>query len=148
MISSQIGNILLMFAEVSGKNLNIVKSQKLVYLCHGFVLAWDEKPILNDNVRAWDYGVVWPALFAAYENNKMHYLNEPVDINSSWFQVIKDVWNVYGKFTGGQLSRMTNEAGTPWAETWAVDKYGIIPNDLIKEYYLKEIKKNASVSWV
>lgn len=141
MISSQIGNILLMFAEVSGKTLNVVKLQKLVYLCHGFILAGDEKPILTDNVRAWDYGVVWPALFAAYEKNKMHYLNEPVDINSSWFQIIKDVWNVYGKFTGGQLSRMTNKAGTPWAETWAADKYGIISNDLIKEYYLKEIKK-------
>ena len=50
------------------------------------------------------------------------------------------IWDVYGKYTGIQLSNMTHQENTPWDTVWNKQdgknqKDAIIPNETIKTYY-------------
>ena len=54
-------------------------------------------------------------------------------------EVIASVWKNFGTLSGPKLSAITHQAGSPWDITWKVDQYGIIPNDLIEDYYRKQL---------
>jgi uncharacterized phage-associated protein len=136
-----VANVFITIAEREGKVLTNMKLQKLVYMAHGFGLAFD-KPLIKNEVHAWKYGPVIPQLYkmlAKYGAGTVTELipsHEP-DMESTLeaFEIIKRVWNGYGKFSGGQLSAITHEAGSPWSQTWLKENFSVIPEDLIAKHY-------------
>jgi uncharacterized phage-associated protein len=53
-------------------------------------------------------------------------------------QLIRRVWDVYKGYSAIQLSRMTHEPGTPWAETPDKDVKGTdINDDRIRNYFVQ-----------
>jgi uncharacterized phage-associated protein len=54
------------------------------------------------------------------------------------------VWKVYGKYTGIQLSTLTHQRGTPWEITRRLAGVsGVISNDLIEQHYRTLSDNNA-----
>lgn len=49
-------------------SLTTMKLQKLVYYCQAWSLAWDEKPLFNENFEAWANGPVCPQLFEMHRH--------------------------------------------------------------------------------
>ena len=102
-----------------------------------------------ESFEAWKFGPVLPSVYHAtknfgaanissylpeYVNGK--YVNQVVGPTAKTFHSVFDqVWENYIGIPAIVLSTMTHLANTPWHKTKVVDG-NIIPNELIKEYFL------------
>lgn len=115
---------------------------KLVYLCHGWMLGLHGRPLIWEQVEAWQFGPVIRDLYDAVR----HYKGEPVPEllpphqtpKLEWTEedLIGQVYELYGQDSGLALSRLTHADGTPWSITW--EQFGqnsIISNDLIRDHF-------------
>jgi len=117
--------------------------QKLVYIANGFHLATTTKPLIYNDIKAWQFGPVIPSLYNAlrkYGNGKVIEplpSDDPVPSKSYADNIIQYVWDAYGHMTGSQLSTLTHLPGSPWDRTWEKEKkrFGIIDRDIIAEHY-------------
>ncbi|MDQ6786115.1 MAG: DUF4065 domain-containing protein [Acidobacteriota bacterium] len=137
-----VANAFLDLARRDGKPLTNMQLQKLVYIAHGYCLAELGKPLFHNNVHAFEWGPVIPNLYkllrqyGAGEVKDFIPSDEPsIPLNSPEMEIIKEVWQYYGDFSAWQLSNFTHRTGTPWSETWRVNQFGVISDDLIAEHY-------------
>ena len=63
--SLAIANEFLKRAQNDGIPLTHMHVQKLVYIAHGWNLAVNNEPLIDESFVAWDYGPVAPSLFQA-----------------------------------------------------------------------------------
>lgn len=112
---------------------------KLVYLCHGWMLGLYGRPLLVDVTEAWRYGPVIPELYRAIK----HFRNTPVvgnlvndrgEFSAEEKSVMDQVLDIYGRYSGLQLSGLTHAEGTPWSKAYNKGKE-VIPNELIREHF-------------
>lgn len=143
--SAKVANRLLAIAEADNNNtLTSMQLLKLVYIAHGWHMALYHRPLIRDEIQAWQYGPVIPRLYNRLRRFKASAVtgplneadNEPLDPQAE--SVIDQVYNLYGKLPGPALSRMTHATGTPWQLTYKPGSFGIvIPNDLIEDHYVR-----------
>lgn len=146
----------------TGIPVNPMKLIKLVYISHGWYLALTDEDLINEGVQAWKYGAVIPSVyhkFKIYGNEKVNataqydtppWSTSPFDkgldlpdlsiLSDSDKKFLNKMWEVYGKFDGIELSRLTLQKDAPWDNIWNKQdgknqKNAIIPNNLIKEYF-------------
>ncbi len=131
--------VLWMRRDIDTTPMHIIK---LVYLAHGWMLGFDQRPLINEMVEAWRYGPVIPSLYHRYKGYKIipKVLLPSVKVleqaNEQQIEIIRVVNNAYLEFTAFQLSALTHLPGSPWDTVWDENGYVcIIPNDLIQEYY-------------
>lgn len=141
-------------AEREGIALSNMKLQKLVFFAHGVALAGLNCPLIADDIKAWQFGPVIPRLY----NRLKHYGSGNVteitpregeelqDIEGEMFRPIQAVWNVYKNKTATELSLLSHKEGSPWDTVWNKQKeeFQVIPDEIIKEYYLNIVKKKAA----
>lgn len=155
------------------------KLQRLVYYAHGWHLALSisNVSLLGEPVRALHYGPVLQSLqdeFVAFGNDPVTRLARtfwepgpglldyslgstlatpqiPQD-HASQRDILFEVWQVYGGFTGVQLSNMAHSEGTPWHRLYQA--YGehlpadaVIPTKWVQEHFarLKTMTKPRKV---
>jgi len=141
-VSSQaIANKFFELAKSEGKLLTNMQLQKLVYISQGFSLALLDKTIYFHNSHAWQFGPVIPKLYKSLQKYGNGHVTEQLlaedklPNESQEIKIVKGVWQGYGHFSGGQLSALTHKPGTPWSQTWESNQFGIIPRELMSEYY-------------
>lgn len=124
--------------------MTTLKLQKLVYYCQAWSLAWDGKPLFNEDFQAWANGPVCPELFKQHKGRFI--------VNQNFFDDYK-----YDNFTKDEKETMDivlNDLGDkspqwlrdlthserPWKE--AREGYApgeicdnIINKDTIQDYY-------------
>lgn len=130
-----------------GKPLSPMKVQKLVYIAHGWFLAINEQPLIEDKIGAWPFGPVIGSIykeFAEFARSKItrlaessHYDANGLDIATKQF--LDRIWKKYGAFSATKLSAMTHLPGTPWSETYESGKSNTIDNTVIARYYKSRI---------
>jgi len=118
---------------------------KLVYLCHGWMLGLYGRRLINEDVEAWRYGPVIRALYDAVKEFRSEPVVGPIadaesvaKFDEEEKSVMDQVFDIYGKYTGIQLSKLTHARGTPWSEIRRTsDKSGweVIPNAMIEEHF-------------
>lgn len=129
--------------------------QKLCYLAHGFCLALLGSPLTKEEIQAWNYGPVYPDLYdslkkygtspvldlihrnnwAVMDSVKGEVVQEDLEVRET--RLVDKVWETYGSFDGFQLSALTHKEGTPWSKVYRPGrKHLVIPNELIKEYFV------------
>lgn len=133
------------------RTLTPLQLMKLVYIAHGWSLALRDKPLLSDTVEAWKYGPVVPDLYQRLKqfgsSGISEYLPEGIwafgpALNEDDKALVADVFSKYGKFNGVQLSNLTHLPGTPWAEVYEPNTFGIeIPDASISAHY-KQLAKS------
>ena len=131
-------------ATKEGTSLTHMQLQKLVFFAHGVHLsAYKGKPLIEDEIRAWDFGPVIPTLYErlrrfgseGVEPTISAQDRDTIDPGSTEGQAIRGVWKAYKGFSGWELSNITHRAGSPWSKVWSRSKYADIPNRIIREYY-------------
>ncbi len=130
-----------------GKKLTNMQLQKLVFIAHGYCLAFREgKPLYFEDTRAWQWGPVIPQLYKSLQEYGSDFVDKSIETMDSLdeedikFAIVAAVYKNYGHYSGSKLSALTHQEGTPWSITWERDKFGIIPNEIISEHYKKLIK--------
>ncbi len=157
-----VANYFVQRAEAQGKPLTPIQAIKLVYFAHGWCLGLYERPLIDDEVEAWDYGPVVRPVYDAFKR----FGNQPItelaketrflepgasrrDVSANFSDedrtLLDKIWATYGKFKGFQLSNLTHLPGTPWDVIYKEHgQNAIIPDELIAEYFRKEARTNAS----
>ncbi len=137
-----------------------LKIQKLVFLAHGWNYAFRDDPLINDEyAEAWSNGPVFQSLYAEFRyrgslpivdlatelklespesGNVVSYTPAISGSDATIRHLLDEIWRIYGKFSGSQLSEMCHVPGSPWHIT-RVKHPGLrnanIPNDQIRDYY-------------
>ncbi|WP_157956696.1 Panacea domain-containing protein [Salinicola halimionae] len=139
-----IANDFIRKARATGRNdLTPMKLLKLVYIANGWSLGLNNQPLYADEVEAWKFGPVVPALY----HKVKRYRNHPIDaelpqrtrdvVSPEDQRLLDRIWDTYGQHDGLTLSSITHKPGTPWDQTW--DDRGIhgliIPPSKIREHY-------------
>jgi uncharacterized phage-associated protein len=153
--ASAVAQAFLDLAASEEKQLTNMQVQKLVFFAHGVHLAaFGGAPLVAEEARAWDFGPVIPELYeklrrfgrgaVSAELNREGASKVTHDADA--MQAIRSVWKAYSKYEGWQLSNISHIKGGPWDTVWngSEGKYAAIPNDLIREYYAKRIKRGSS----
>lgn len=167
--TAAITNYLLGLAEADCVAVSPMKLQKLLYYAHGWHLALTDAPLLDEAVQAWQYGPVIQSVYHEFKKYGASSIPSGVRMETGEFTdtgfklripeldqsspqtadaraIIFKVWNVYKGFGASQLSTMTHQPGSPWAETYegSTAKRGLsIPDEKIKKHFknLKDKRK-------
>ena len=154
-----VANYFLNRADADRTTLDHMKLQKLVYIAHGWHLAVTGTPLIFERVEAWPFGPVIPDLYHEFKKCGSHPIAEPAmtidfdtwqptpysldrsGLDDGTRDVLDRVWNVYGKYSGLQLSTLTHQPNTPWdqiAKQASTDKPRgvVIPPEVIQDHYL------------
>lgn len=142
----------LYLAAREGQALTNMKLQKLVFFSHGVHLAaYGGAPLIDDPIRAWDFGPVIPPLYERLRRFGKGTVAadlgpcESMLLANSELQAIRSVWEAYKGYDAWALSRITHQPQSPWSQVWETCRYGDIPNALIELYYRARVtKKHAS----
>lgn len=151
--SNKIANEFLRLAKQDGRALTPMQLLKLVFIAHGWMLGLYGRPLICDTVQAWKYGPVIPDLYRSIR----HFRNNPVtgvlattdgtDLDEFETDLINQVFENYGQYTGIQLSMLTHQAGSPWHMVYKPNQADtVISNDIIKLYYsVKALERAAQI---
>lgn len=142
-----IANALISRGVDVGRPFDPLQVIKMTYLCHGWMLGLYHRPMSKQTVAAWRYGPVIPVVYHGVKrygrNRILSPVRGPLRLGpSSTFDhqeedLIDQVIDVYGGFSGIALSAMTHVRGSPWHETWhKKGEKAEIPDDLIEEYFV------------
>jgi uncharacterized phage-associated protein len=140
--SRTVANQFLELAKDRGVSLTPMQVLKLVYIAHGWMLGLYGRPLIRDEVQAWQYGPVIPRLYndlRKYRGNSVTELlpQSPHDaLDGDELDIVQQVDGKYGHMSGPALSRLTHTAGSPWASAYAPGAFStLIPQDLIQDHY-------------
>lgn len=133
-----------------GKQLTNLHLQKMVYVCHGISLAHFDRPLILEDVQAWQYGPVVPSVYFNFKEHGSSVIKlndrKDVELDSDSHEIVCNVIDMLGDYTGWQLVDLTHQEGSPWHKVWKADKkIRAIPDEVIKQHYL-EIKQNGATS--
>lgn len=124
--------------------ITTMKLQKLAYYCQAWSLAWDDKPLFDDDFEAWANGPVNRDLFQKFKGKFTVTLAHFTDIPDGNFtdeelKTISAVLLYYGGRTPLWLSELIHQE-RPWLEARKGIEPGmacsnIISKDIMQEYY-------------
>ncbi|MDQ3712673.1 MAG: DUF4065 domain-containing protein [Acidobacteriota bacterium] len=144
--AESVANAFLDLARREEKFLTNMQLQKLVYIAHGYCLAKLREPLFHNNIHAFEWGPVIPNLYktlrlygAGEVKDSIPTSESPIAEDSAEMEIIKEVWQDYGDFSGLELSALTHRKGTPWSETWRDNQFGVISDELIAEHYRRDL---------
>lgn len=140
--SLTIANRFLDVAAASGDPLTPMQLLKLVYIAHGWMLGLYGVPLIRDDVQAWKYGPVIPRVYHAVKDYRNQPVYGPLPQNRNDTLVpaeeslIRQIFDIYGHRSGVELSRLTHQPGSPWAQTYLDGMPNlVISNDIIEDHY-------------
>lgn len=157
-----IANYFVQKSFATGKELTPMKVVKLVYISHGWYLALADKALINEPIQAWKYGPVIKSVYQEFKEYGKDQITglatiftsegfvtpSIADTDNDLKKFLDRVWELYGNFSGVQLSSLTHKSDTPWDKVWNQQKLQspnqIIGNDLIKDHYKKMIKQTVA----
>lgn len=121
--------------EEAGDSISNLKVQKLLYYAQGGFLAFHDKPLFSEAIKAWAHGPVVPQVYHEYKQYGAGPIPvEPVDLKlypAEVREILDEVNTVYGQFTASKLRAMTH-AEPPWRDT---PQNETITHEILKEFF-------------
>jgi uncharacterized phage-associated protein len=139
-----------------GNPVTQMKLQKLIYFAHGLFLADGDGPLVTERFEAWKYGPVLPSLYQHFklygsdlieDETMLNLFNDyesliKKNISAEASSMINAVWDLLKDVDAIELSAMTHEVGSPWANHYKPGVNEIIPNEELETYFKRFIKEN------
>ena len=114
---------------------------KIVYVCHGWMLAVHHAPLITEPVEAWTYGPVVPTIYHDYKKYGAQNIPDAGKDHADVFgdrerDLVAVIEEAYRPYTAVQLSALTHKPGTPWYVTRRKSGIGaVIDNELIRRHF-------------
>lgn len=164
--SLAVANGFIKLACAAEKPPSQMKLQKLIFFAHGWNLALTGSPLVDEQFQAWKYGPVLPSVYHEFKNfglmginreaeellvgpdsRSIHWLPISLKDNTGFTQaLLEKIWEIFGKYSGTHLSKMTHLPNTPWSIARAgrpENEHNIpIPDGTIKPYF-ESLRKGA-----
>ena len=126
--------------------MTTMKLQKLVYYCQAWNLAWDEKPIFEEDFQAWSPGPVCPELYEHHKGkfetslSDFEHIDSP-ELDKDEDETIEKVLEFYGDKNSHWLSELTCME-EPWKNARGNISAGVCENIITKKdmaFYYKSL---------
>jgi uncharacterized phage-associated protein len=118
-----------------------LKLQKMLYYMQGFHLAYFGAPLFDDDIEAWMYGPVVPAVYENYKQNGnggIQPQKETILLNENEEALFNEVYRVYGAYSAIGLMNLTHSE-MPWKSTpTGVGK--VIDKNKMDAFFKKRLK--------
>ncbi|MGU3399132.1 Panacea domain-containing protein [Brucellaceae bacterium D45D] len=151
--SKVIANRLLERASENNDTLTPMQLLKLVYIAHGWMLGLYGRPLIQNEVQAWQYGPVIPTLYNSIRQFRSNPVEGPLpvrkneELDEQETDIVDQVYEIYGHLSGPELSRLTHASGTPWDLTYKPGEFGcVISNDIIEDHYQRRAAETGSTA--
>jgi uncharacterized phage-associated protein len=152
---SAIANEFLKRAQAEGRPLTHMHLQKLVYIAHGWHLAVNNEPLVDEQFQAWEFGPVSLSMYRAlkgYGSGPITRLirqgddtpGRPEDdgdsvtakLELSEREIIDQIWQEFREYKAFQLSALTHKPDSPWDNAFKRGGQNtLIPNNDIQDYF-------------
>ncbi|PZT48397.1 hypothetical protein B6S12_04185 [Helicobacter valdiviensis] len=141
-------------SDDESNSLSKLKLQKLLYYSQGYYSALYNKPLFDEEIRAWEHGPVVKEVYDHFKNlngntipaSKENILNkqELKNISPEQKETINEVYELMGQYSAWKLREKTHNE-SPWLETYDEknkmnDEKNIISKEKIKKYFKNYIK--------
>lgn len=135
--SIDIANHILFLAHQDNNQLTPMQLLKIVYIAHGWHLGYHGKPLIKEEAEAWQYGPVVPSVYHQFKPyGKKEIRSQGNEYEHENMDLTEAVYHEYKQYSGGQLSTITHEKGSPWETVYDISiKDQSIPNDFIEIHY-------------
>ncbi len=125
-----------------GERLTNLKLQKLLYYQQGFHLAFFGTPLFAEDVEAWMYGPVVPAVYdeySAYGSSALPEVKEPVSLSENEEELFNEVYDAYREFSAiGLMNRTHSER--PWLDAVPHDRGTVISQESMMSYFKTQMQ--------
>lgn len=159
-----IANFFIKKALLENEKLDVLKLNKLIYIAHGWHLAYFDKPLIQEAIQAWPYGPVITNVYHDFKRYKNNPIKKPTydflleqgqiryekydmpDDSDDSIRFLSKIWETYKSYSGVQLSKWSHEPNGPWYKCWyetgaAFKKNQIIANEMIGDYFKNLMEK-------
>lgn len=147
-----IANFFIQLAEsINDNSIDNLKLNKMLYYAQGHCLAKYNRKLFDDEIQAWEYGPVVPEVYRSFKccgSNSIQETSQTFDeskLTSDILDLLMDVYNAYGKYTGLALKEMTHQKGGPWDKVFERGKNHIISTDDMADYFKHEELKEFTL---
>ncbi len=118
--------------------MTTMKLQKLCYYCQAWALAWDEKPLVDEEFQAWANGPVCVELFNAHKGlfvvgAEQFHVDYQNAFEQNQLDTIDRVLQYYGDKEPQWLSELTH-----LENPWKLARKGYAPGEKCEEVITKE----------
>lgn len=124
--------------EEAGDDVSNLKLQKLLYYAQGFHLALFDRPLFDNEIRAWTHG---PVVVDVYHEYKGHgsapipRANCDLDaLTQDEKDLLDEVYQVYGQYSAWKLRNMTHEE-SPWIAAYERDADTVIQHGAMRDFF-------------
>lgn len=142
--SVEFAKYMIMKANERSIDMNMTKTQKLLYIAYGAGLVIENERLLNEHPQAWPYGPVFPTTrnkllrldFGAMKLDDATFEKFSTDERAN--RIIDFVFLGFKLWTASQLTAWSHEEGSPWDKTTHTEgfKWGDqIPDTFIQDYF-------------
>lgn len=125
-----------------GERLTNLKLQKLLYYQQGFHLAFFGTPLFAEDVEAWMYGPVVPAVYdeySAYGSSALPEVKVPVSLSEDEEELFNEVYDAYREFSAiGLMNRTHSER--PWLDAVPHDRGTVITQESMMAYFKTQMQ--------
>jgi uncharacterized phage-associated protein len=164
--SPEIANEFIRLAAAETRVLDQLQLQALVYVAHGWCLAFHGEPLTGDRPEAWEFGPMYRrladalapygrdpvtremSLAEAFPGDALRDPSQPArpDLEDAELALVADIFRDYSGFEFWQLSALTREGDTPWRQVFAngAGKYRDIPHHMIKAQFVELLRQSEA----
>lgn len=136
-------------SKASLGKLTPMKILKLTYLSYAWYLTLNngKDTLFREQPEAWQYGPVFRSLYNSMKQYGSIEIYSPLPNNTEETITQEDakflerIWEIYGKFSGVELSALTHKPDSPWSQTYKKGCNVIIPDAVILDHYKKHLLK-------
>ncbi len=126
-----------------GEIISNLKLQKMLYYMQGFFIAVFDKKLFENELEAWQYGPVVKEMYYHFKDFGSGAITlkdnaEILTLTNEENKLFNEVMVEYGQFSAIKLMNMTHEE-LPWKKVFNENPQGVIPYDLLKEYFKTQI---------
>ena len=140
--ADQVANTLIFLARERKIEISNLKLQKLLYYAQAWSLAFNEKPLFEEEFEAWVHGPVVPSLFRRFKHLRWAPIEEEVHpvADAELRSFLEMVLTTYGKSTAGELERLSHSE-SPWRDARGdlaadVSSNTVISKESMHSYYV------------
>lgn len=139
-----VGNTILKRGQAEDINITPLKLQKLIYIVYKEYYKRTDRALFPERFEAWKYG---PVIQSMYDTFKIYGVNAITEMGASpdgyvytvkqnssnvFTYVLDDVWSKYKRYSGIELSEMTQQPGGAWYKA-VTTKSELLKDEDIKE---------------
>lgn len=131
----------------NGDTMTHLRLEKLAYYGQAWHLALTGAALFPEPVEAWELGPVVRALYDKYKEYDAQPIPPPAEPSIPAGRVgavLAQVWSTYGRFSAGELSRMTHEE-EPWKAAWArrsrMNPSPVIRPENMLDYFRRQLER-------